>query len=584
MEKQRSPVTAALRSSRKAFLAVAALSGMINILMLTGSVFMIQIYDRVLVSRSLPTLAALSAIAIAAYLFQGMLDIIRGRVLALVGERVDAAVGPALHRAVIEMPLRPRRWEGDAPHPFRDLDAIRGFLAGNGPAALFDLPWLPVYLLLCYVLHPLLGYAAILAAVVLLCIAVLTEIAGGAPTRGALEAQSRRNALADHAQRSAEAVLAMGMMPALAERWSGAQLQHLKAQRRASFIIGGLAACARMIRMIVQSAMLGLGAYLAIKAEISGGSIIAASILTARALSPVDQALANWRGFVAARHGYRRLRQFLFAEDAEQAFQLRPPEKSLAADNLFVGAPGADKPIIRRIAFRIQAGQTLGIIGPSASGKSTLARGLAGVWLPLAGKVMIDDADLRHWSPHRLGPHIGYLPQDVQLFDGTIAENISRFRQPIDSPAVLEAAQAAGFHEQILGLPDGYETRIGQGGIALSAGQRQRLGLARALYGKPFLVILDEPNSNLDADGERALRAAIAEIGRRGGIAVVVAHRASLIGALDLIAVMANGEMTAFGPRDAILKPKAASGERMTIRQSRHSDALMLVQGEKAEG
>ena len=580
MEK-RSPIAAALRSSRKAFLAVAALSGMINILMLTGSIFMIQIYDRVLVSQSLPTLIALSAIAISAYLFQGALDIIRGRVLALTGERVDAAIGPELYRAVAEMPLRSQHWQSEAPQPFRDLDAIRGFLGGSGPAALFDLPWLPLYLLLCYVLHPLLGYAALLAACFLLCLTLLTEVAGGAPARRALEAQSRRNALADHAQRGAEAVIAMGMMPALAARWRDAQLQHLHAQRRASFIIGGLAASARMTRLIVQSAMLGLGAYLAINGEISGGAIIAASILAARALAPVDQALVNWRGFVAARHGFARLRQFLPAAAPAQTFELPPPEKSLAADNLFLGAPGSEKPIIRKISFRLQAGQTLGVIGPSASGKSTLARALAGVWLPLAGKVTLDEADLRHWPADRLGPHIGYLPQDVQLFDGSVAENIGRFREPVDPIAVLETAQAAGFHEQILGFPDGYETRIGQGGVALSAGQRQRLGLARALYGKPFLVILDEPNSNLDADGERALRIAIANIGKRGGIAVVVAHRASLIGVLDLIAVMANGEMTAFGPRDAVLKPRAAPGHRMMRQPPRQGDALAVVRSEE---
>ncbi len=553
-------------------------SGVINILMLTGSIFMIQIYDRVLASRSLPTLVALSVIAVTAYVLQGGLDAIRGRVLALIGERIDSVVGPDLYEAVVELPLRSPRPGQETLQPFRDLDAIRSFMSGPGPTAFFDMPWLPVYVALTYLFHPFLGYAALLAAIVLLALTVLTDLCGSSPTVLALEGQSRRNLLADTAQRGAEVIRAMGMMPALAERWREAQVQHLTAQRRANFVVGGLSSLAKTARMVVQSCVLGLGAYLAIKGEISGGTIIAASILSSRALAPVDQAIASWRGFVAARQGYGRLRQlFLGSGQADHAFELPPAAKALAVEALFVGAPGAPKPIVRNVSFHLKAGQRLGIVGASASGKSTLARALVGVWTPLAGKVMLDGADIQHWPASRLGPQIGYLPQDVQLFDGSIAENIGRLQRPLDSEAVLAAARAAGFHEQILALPYGYETRIGIGGLELSAGQKQRLGLARALFGAPFLVVLDEPNSNLDAEGERALNAAIATIGERGGIAIVIAHRPSVVAAVDLLAVMRHGEIAAFGLRQDILARSARADSEAVTRSAAPGERLRMV-------
>ncbi len=566
-EQQGSPVAAALQKSSRAFIALALISGIINMLMLTGSVFMIQIYDRVLSSRSLPTLAALSAIAITAYLFQGSLDAIRNRVLALIGERIDVSVGPNVYRAVGELPLRAGTSNHETLQPFRDLEAIRSFMSSTGPIAMFDMPWLPVYLLLCYLFHPMLGYAAIIAAVILMGITALTEIRGRGPMRRAIEAQSQRNMLADNTNRGAEAVRAMGMLPVLAERWQEAQLRYLAAQRRASFVVGGLSSMAKMTRMLVQSCMLGLGAYLAIMNEISAGTIIATSILASRALSPVDQAISSWKGLIAARQGFVRLQALLDqASQPRRGVQLPPPRKRLGVEGLFAAAPGMTKPIIGNIAMKLEAGQTLGVIGPSASGKSTLARALVGVWMPLAGKVTLDGGNIHHWEPAELGVHIGYLPQDVQLFDGTIGENIARFRTPLDSEAVLKAASAAGFSQQILALPNGFETRIGRGGIELSAGQKQRLGLARALYGDPFLIVLDEPNSNLDADGEVALAAAISGIGVRGGIAVVIAHRPSAIAAVTLLAVMKEGQMLAFGPRDEVLAKTVQNANEVAKR------------------
>ena len=575
----RSPIAIAIAANARAFMALGLISGIINILMLTGSVFMIQIYDRVLASGSLPTLIALAVMAVTAYVLQGGLDAIRGRVLTLIGERIDGRVGPALYEAVLDLPLRSGRSGYETLQPFRDLEAIRSFMSGPGPNAFFDMPWLPIYLIICYLFHPLLGYAAALAAVLLLCITALTDLRGSGPTRRALEAQSRRNLLADTGQRGAEVIRAMGMMPALASRWREMHIQHLTAQRRASFIIGGLSSLARASRMIVQSCMLGLGAYLAIKGEISGGTIIAVSILASRALAPVDQAIASWRGFVAARQGYGRLRQLLSGSDGERgAFELPPPHKSLSAAALFVGAPGATKPIIRNVGFRLEAGQSLGIIGASASGKSTLARALVGVWTPLSGKVMLDGSELRHWPTSQLGAHIGYLPQDVQLFDGSIAENIARFQRPLDSGAAIAAATAAGFHQQILALPEGYETRIGLGGVELSAGQKQRMGLARALFGDPFLVVLDEPNSNLDAEGEAALKAAITQVGARGGIAVVIAHRTSVIAAVTLVAVMRGGELAAIGPREEIITRSVPPAGTAPRRNAAIVERLRMVE------
>lgn len=555
-----SPIRAVLSENSRAFLMIALMSGMVNVLMLTGSIFMIQVYDRVLSSRSLPTLAALAVIAIVAYLFQGCLDAIRGRVLMLIGERIDDVVGPDVYTALAGLPRASAGQE--TLQPFRDLEAIRGFMSGPGPVALFDMPWLPIYLVLCYLFHPMLGYAASGAAVVLIVITLMTELRGRSPMRRALEAQSRRNQIAENTQRGAEVARAMGMVPALAERWRDAHGQHLKAQRQANYIVGGLSVVAKMSRMLVQSCTLALGAYLAIRGEISAGTIIATSILSSRALAPVDQAIASWKSFIAARQGSERLNRLLGASQAsEPEMQLPQPAGHLAVDGLFVGAPGMPKPIVRNASLKLEAGQALGIIGASASGKSTLARGLVGVWPPLGGKVMLDGANIEHWDRARLGPHIGYLPQDVQLFDGTVAENIARFRKPLDSNAVLEAAKAAGFHDQILALPEGYDTRIGHGRIELSAGQKQRLGLARALYGEPFLVVLDEPNSNLDADGEAAVVAAMNAVTARGGIVVVIAHRPSAIAAVDFIAVMRAGEIAAFGPRDEVLAKTVVNPE-----------------------
>jgi ATP-binding cassette subfamily C protein len=573
----RSQITVVLASCRGAFIGIGLVSGIINVLMLTSAIFMMQVYDRVLGSQSVPTLVALSLIAIAAYLFQGWLDILRGRVLALIGERVDAEIGPRVHAAVVDLPLRIPGSNQEALQPFRQLEALRSFLAGAGPVALFDMPWMPIYLVVCFLLHPWLGWLTLGGALVLVFLTLLTELKSKGPSTAAMEAQSARNAAADAARRGAEVVRAMGMFPALASRWDRAHEAYLLAQRRANHVAGGLSALAKMFRFILQSALLGMGGYLAIRGQISAGTIIAGSILGSRALAPVDQAIASWKAFVAARQGYHRLKTLLVLyPDERKPFVLPAPSKGLIVENLTVAAPGTSRSIVRRLSLRLKSGQALGIIGPSASGKSSLARALVGVWSPQNGKVMLDGASLDQWSPQALGPSIGYLPQDVQLFDGSVAENIARFSPEPDSEAVIAAAKAAGFHEQVLALEDGYNTRIGPGGAQLSTGQKQRVGLARALYGTPFLVVLDEPNSNLDAEGDAAVGAAISGLKARGAIAIVIAHRPSAIAAVDLVLVMREGEAVAFGPKEEVLAKTVQNARQILARPAPQGDGRIL--------
>jgi PrtD family type I secretion system ABC transporter len=565
-----SPVTTTLKRCKRAFAGVALMSGLINLLMLTGSIFMMQVYDRVLASHSVPTLVALSGIAVAAYTFQGWLDILRSRILMLIGELIDTKVGPLVHSAVIDLPLKLQRNPGETLQPFRDLEAIRVFLASPGPAALFDLPWLPIYLIFMFLLHPLLGVITVVGALFLIGLTIATEIVGRNPTRAAVEAQSIRNSMADATQRGAEAVRAMGMQTPMAERWLNAHHDALRSQRMLNLSVGGLSAVAKTFRMILQSAMLGLGAYLAIRNDISSGSIIAATIISARALSPIDQTIASWKGFIAARQGNTRLHELLSRyTDKKPPFALPAPTTSLAVEGLMVAAPGSRQPIVKRAQFTLNAGQGLGIIGTSASGKTSLIRALIGVWQPLAGKVTLDGASIDQWDPEALGQSIGYLPQDVQLFDGTIADNIGRFKNDADPELVIEAATLAGFHKSVTAFPDGYNTLIGQGGVQLSAGQRQRVGLARALFGRPFLIVLDEPNSNLDADGETAVSDAILGVRQRGGIAVVVAHRPSAIAAVDMLVVMRAGEVVAFGPRDEVLAKTVQNASNIIAHPAR---------------
>jgi ATP-binding cassette subfamily C protein len=542
-----------LRASRGAFLTVGLFSGVVNLLMLTSSVFMLEVYDRVLPSRSLPTLVVLAAAVAFLLAALGVVDLIRQRMLVRIGETLHEGLGRRVFGAAMQLPLMARsRASGE--QPLRDLDTARQFLSGLGPTALFDLPWIPLYLGLIYSFHPLLGHTALIGAVVLVALTLLTEALTRAPMREAGAAGALRAQVTEAGLRNAEVLNAMGLASRMAERWQQAGRRLVGRQRRAADVAAALGSLSKVLRMVLQSGMLAVGAYLVIRGEATGGVIIASSILTSRALAPVELAIGQWKGFLAARQSWMRLKKLLQAVPAAASpLPLPVPVLSLAAEGLAVAPPGEQRLAVSEASFTLRSGQGLGIIGPSASGKSSLVRALVGVWRPARGRVRLDGAALDQWSSEDLGRHIGYLPQDVELFAGTVAENIARFDPDASPEQVIEAAQAAGVHDLVVALPNGYETEIGDGGAVLSAGQRQRIALARALYGEPFLVVLDEPNSNLDNEGEAALTRAIHAVRQRGGIVVVVAHRPSAIAALDMVLAMSGGRQAAFGPKEQVL-------------------------------
>jgi PrtD family type I secretion system ABC transporter len=432
---------------------------------------------------------------------------------------------------------------------------VRSFLSGTGPTALFDLPWLPLYLGLCFLLHPWLGIIALVGALILFTLAVLTEVRSRKPLQEAVSHASARQAQAESSRRNAEAIRAMGMAAPLTRRWTEVNDKYLMAHERAADASGGFGAVSKVLRFLLQSIVLGAGAWLVILDKASPGVIIAASILTSRALAPIETTIAQWKSFLAARQSWRRLGELLAALPPEaEPMPLPAPRKTLAVEGIVIGIPGAREVIVSNVSFSLSAGDGLGVIGPSASGKSTLVRAIVCAWPVLRGAIRLDGATLDHWSPAALGASIGYMPQAIELFDGTVAENIARFSDNPDPAKVVAAAKAAGAHDMILRLPSGYDTRTGEGAGSLSAGQRQRIALARALYGDPFVVVLDEPNSNLDSEGEAALTEAIKGVRARGGIVIVVAHRPSALAALDQVLVMRNGTVQALGPRDDVLR------------------------------
>jgi PrtD family type I secretion system ABC transporter len=550
----RSEIAAFLVSCRRILWGLAAFSCLSNVLMLTGSFFMLQVYDRVLPGRSVPTLIALMALATMLYLFQGGLDLVRNRISVRVGRYLDETLGLRVFDAMVRLPLK-TRGDGDGLQPLRDLDQVRSFLASGGPAALFDLPWMPIYLGICFLFHFWIGVTALIGALVLVAITVLTETRTRGPTKAFARFAVSRSSLAAEGRRNAEVLQAMGMRQQAALRWRESNQKYLAAHEAASDVASGLGGISKTFRAILQSLVLAVGAYLVINQESTAGIIIAGSILTARALAPVELAIANWKGFVSARQSGQRLDLLLkLLPKEEEPLALPPPTEVLAVEQIHVTAPGSEKLIINDFSFKLRSGQGLGIIGPSGSGKSSLARALVGVWPQLRGRIKIDNASLEQWSSEALGRHVGYLPQDVELFDGSIALNIARFDPKATPAAVLEAARAAGAHDLILSFPDGYGTKIGEGGMTLSAGQRQRIGLARAFYGNPFLVVLDEPTSNLDSDGEDAFTDAISSVRRRGGIVVVIAHRPKALDGVDHVLVIAEGRVQSFGPKDDVFQ------------------------------
>lgn len=556
-------------------------SGVVNILALSGPLFMLEVYDRVIPSRNVPTLVVLLILIVGLYAFSGILDIIRGRVMA----RIAAIYGDALSAKLLTMiagaPLRSKGGGRDILRPAQDADQITAFLSGPGPSALFDLPWMPVYLAICFFLNHLIGWMAAGAMTILVGLTILTDLLTRGRTVRTASALATRNRFGEAAHRNAESIAAMGLQDRANQRWCEAYHAAAHLQRQTNDIAGLLGGISKVVRQMVQSGSLALGAWLVIEGELTGGAIIAASIIVARALQPIELVIANWRSMTAASQAWRRLKDMakLYRDDRER-ITIPAPVRALAVEAIFAGPPAEKRMTVQNISLRVEAGSVVGIIGPSASGKSSLVRALTGVWPLARGKVRLDGASLDQWPAADRGRHIGYMPQNSDLFPGTVAENIARLDRNAAHADIIAAAQAAGAHDMILALPDGYETQVGDGGANLSAGQRQRVALARALYGEPFLVVLDEPNANLDADGDAALSQAMAGVRQRGGIVLVVAHRNSVLSQLDLLLVMENGVAKAFGPRDAVLK---SLQQRQSQGRATLGPSLTVIGGDGAQ-
>jgi ATP-binding cassette, subfamily C, bacterial PrsD len=563
------PVALRLRESARRMAGIAVFSGVVNVLMLSGSLYMLQVYDRVIPSRNVATLVGLSLMVLFAYLMQGYFDALRSRMLCRVATLFDAGLQEQIHTALANLPLR-----GVKPmlmqQPLRDLDQIRTFMSGMGPTAFLDMPWIPIFLIALFLFHPLIGLTALAGTAAIIAMALLTERLSRGAAKAAMDLSAQRQVLADTTQRNAEVIRALGMLDRFTARWSRANERYLQENIRSSDVAANLGSGAKILRYVLQSGMLGLGAWLVVADRASGGVMIASSIMMGRALAPVEIALGTWKQLVAARQGIARLREICKATAAPPAppVELPRPSRDLVVRNLSVTAPGKDKPIVANVSFALSAGMGLALLGASASGKTSLSKALVGIWPSQSGEVRLDGGALDQWRNGDLGRYIGYLPQDVALFDGTVAENICRFDEAATSEAILKAARIAGVHEIILRLPDGYATRIGEGGMSLSAGQRQRIGLARAVFGDPFLVVLDEPNANLDAEGEQALTRAIQIMRAAKSIVIVISHRSSALAALDMALVLYDGKAIAFGRRDEVFARVNAAGRQVAARQA----------------
>jgi PrtD family type I secretion system ABC transporter len=546
-----SPLRAFASRFRPYFVAAAGFSLVINLLMLVPALFMLQVFDRVLTSRSAETLIMLLVLAGGALLVMAYLDVIRARLLTASAVYMEKLLGPRVLADMIRRSADPSRRE--ALHGLRDVGALRAFLTGPGILALFDAPWVPVYVAVIYLFHHFLGVVALAGALIMFLLAVLNEKFSRRPLE-AMQLEARKaGRFADQSIGNAEVARALGMVDNLARGWEGFSRKGLENQLDANRSASVLTSTTRFMRQSLQVVMLGVGAYLVIDQQTTSGVMIAATILLSRALAPVETAIAGWKGLVDARAAYTRIEEVLAgAPDEDSLTELPAPRGALAVERVVFGFRGQERPVIKQVSFQIDAGEMLAVVGPSAAGKSTLARLIVGLWKPTMGTVRLDGADISAWPRSRLGPHIGYLPQDVELFAGTVSQNIARMGE-VDSAAVVEAGKRANVHELVLRLPQGYDTPIGEGGMYLSAGQRQRVALARALYRQPRLVVLDEPNSNLDVEGEAALEEAVRRMKQEGVTLVIVTHRSRLLTAMDRILILRDGVMEKFGPPSEVM-------------------------------
>ncbi len=568
-EKNKDSLRAVISPLKKGFLQVGFFSLFINMMMLVPPLYMLQVYDRVLTSRSGETLLLLTGVLVWMFLTLGLLEFVRSRIMVRMGTQVDALLNQRIYRSIMRSGFSARGSIGSL--PLGDLANLRQFLSGSGVFAFFDTPWMPIYLGILFLINPLFGLFAVFAAALLFTIAVVNELNTRPLLHNASEQQALATRTVDAQMQNSEVMRALGMDETLKTRWMKTHLGAMKAQAEASDRAGIWLNLSKTLRLLFQSLMLGLGAYLAIDNQITPGMVIAGTIILGRALAPIDQMINVWKGFVSARVSYERLDQLLreFPEE-EEHFSLPEPKGELSVDRLVLVPPGGRVPVLRGISFSLRRGEVLGLIGASAGGKTSLLRGILGLWPLASGSVRLDGADIAQWNPAELGPRIGYLPQDVELFEGTVAENIARFTQA-DEGHIVKAARIAGIDHMVRNLPDGYDTRIGPGGHALSGGQRQRIGLARAVFGSPRLIFLDEPNANLDTEGEKALSVAFRYLRRKGVTLMVVSHRRRILKYVDKILVIEQGAQQLFGPRDAVLKhmDEQAAAERQRIAAKR---------------
>ncbi|MDW5378233.1 type I secretion system permease/ATPase [Halomonas sp. HP20-15] len=583
-QKEATDLQRALKVCRGSFFSVGFFSMFINVLMLVPPLYMLQVYDRVISSRSAETLLMLTLVMVFLFMVMGGLELVRSRILIRVGNRLDTLVNGRLYSAMFRRSVLTQGKQ--TAQPLSDLTNLRQFLTGNGLFAFFDAPWVPIYLAVLFLFHPWLGAFASVAGIILMALAVANEKATKTLLADASNDHIKAQDLANSNLRNSEVLHAMGMLPGIMGRWAGKHHEFLAKQSRASDRAGALSNASKVLRLLFQSLILGLGALLVIEGEMTPGMMIAGSILMGRALAPIDQMIGSWKGFVSARSAYHRLNELLAQIPAEQQrMSLPAPRGDIAIETVAAAPPGVRMATIRGINFNVARGEHVGIIGPSAAGKSTLARVLLGVWPSQVGTVRLDGADIVQWNREELGPHIGYLPQDIELFDGTISENIARFGE-VDAQKVVAAARKAGVHEMILQLPNGYDTTINAASGALSGGQRQRVGLARALYGDPVLVVLDEPNSNLDDRGERALGESIKQLKAEGVTLFVISHRHSVLRLVDKLLVLKEGQVSLFGPRDQVLaqltKTPAQKGSAALGRSN--TGRLAAVQGSNSAG
>ena len=559
-------ITEALLQFKKAFRSIGIFTAIINLLMLVPSIYMMQVYDRVLASRNDFTLYMLSFIALGLFGLISALEHIRSMIVIKIGAKIDAFLNQRIYTAAFEQNLRGAGV--NAGQALNDLTTIRQFVTGSGMFAFFDAPWFPLYLLVIFIFNPWVGLFALASVVILIGLAWLNQWVSSAALKEASAVSIQSTSMATNNLRNAEVIEAMGMLPQVRERWFSLHNRFLHLQAEASRKAAVITAVTKFVRTSVQSLILGVAALLVIKGELSGGVMIAASILLGRTLSPVEQIIGVWKQWEGVLSAYKRLEDLLRRHPPRKAgMSLPPPEGSVRVEQVAAAPPGSNRMVLRNINFELRAGEIMGLIGASGSGKSTLARLLVGVWPVANGSVRIDGADVFQWSKDELGPFMGYLPQDIELFAGTIAENIARFGE-VDSFKVVAAAKLAGVHELILQMPEGYETRVGDGGSGLSGGQKQRIGLARALYGDPVFIVLDEPNSNLDEAGEFALAESILELKKRQRTVVIISHRPSIIRITDKLMVLQNGAALAFGPTEQVLEAMAKAQNKPPLAQA----------------